>query len=142
MKKDKEQYYKYLKSTAWKTKRTEIFLERNGICERCNKSLLTSQFQVHHKTYKNIFNEQNKDLELLCKPCHEKEHKNKNKPKKQKPPLSKNYLNIISKNHTNNLKKLLNSFNSGKLTKLGYDIKVKQANNRLTSKIGNYHKRK
>lgn len=140
MKKDKEKYYKYLKSTAWKTKRTEIFLERNGICERCNKSLLTTQFQVHHKTYKNVFNEQNKDLELLCKPCHEKEHKKKTP--KQKKKVSKNYLNIISKNHTKNLRKLLNSFNSGKLTKLGYDIKVKQANNRLTAKIDNLNKQK
>jgi cytochrome c len=33
-----------------------------------------NRLEIHHKTYKNIFNEKMEDLELLCHSCHQQEH--------------------------------------------------------------------
>ena len=83
---DKE-YAEYLKSDKWKLKRQQLFEERGKTCERCKSE---KDIQVHHKTYKNIFNEKLCDLEVLCKICHQNHHKKKieknikEKPKKEK----------------------------------------------------------
>lgn len=68
----RKKYSDYLKSDKWKKIREHIHLVRGGKCERCGE---TDNLQVHHKHYRNIFNEKMKDLELLCKSCHRKEHK-------------------------------------------------------------------
>ena len=64
-------YNDYLSSIDWKAKKTKLFQERGKRCERCNSSY---RIEVHHKTYKRIFNEQPSDLEVLCFQCHRKEH--------------------------------------------------------------------
>ncbi len=73
-KKKKQDYKNYLFSAKWKNKRFEIYTERGGKCERCKKPLKENEYQVHHKHYKTLFNENNEDLELLCVPCHKKHH--------------------------------------------------------------------
>lgn len=82
-----KEYLIYLKSAEWKLKRKQLFNERGKKCERCGA---TKKLQVHHVTYKRIFNEALEDLEVLCKPCHQKEHniktKKKRKPKNKKRP--------------------------------------------------------
>jgi len=72
-------YRKYLQSKEWLETRLDILTTRKK-CERCGSK---HQLQVHHKTYKNIFNEEPDDLELLCAKCHQNEH-NLLKPKKKK----------------------------------------------------------
>ena len=76
-------YSKYLKSQEWKKKREEV-LERDGY--KCQKCEATENLQVHHLTYKNIFNEPLEDLQTLCADCHRKVHEiwDKRKFKKRK----------------------------------------------------------
>ena len=66
-------YKKYLLSDEWRLKRGKVFAKRGRICERCKSK---KDIQVHHKTYKNIYNEPLKDLEVLCKSCHMAHHEN------------------------------------------------------------------
>jgi len=73
-------YNKYLKSEQWLIIRKEIIFQRGEMCELCKSK---SELQVHHLTYKNVFNEKAKDLQVLCSDCHEKEHDNKKKQKKR-----------------------------------------------------------
>jgi len=69
--------YKYfLRSKYWRIVR-EMVLKRDGNkCVRCN---CKTSLQIHHKTYKNHFREHEnlRDLETLCKTCHEKHHSKK-----------------------------------------------------------------
>ena len=64
-------YKNYLKSPKWKAIREKLFSIRGRKCERCEN---TTSLQVHHKTYKRLYNEKLSDLEILCLSCHELEH--------------------------------------------------------------------
>lgn len=70
-----KEYKNYLLSKQWLELRLDILTNRGGKCEECGSK---NKIQVHHLTYKNIFNEEPEDLILLCRSCHELEHK-KNK---------------------------------------------------------------
>ncbi len=53
-----------------------VILERDNYrCTVCNSD---KGLQVHHKTYKNIFNEKQSDLITLCRTCHNTHHNNMN----------------------------------------------------------------
>jgi len=67
----KKKYKKYLLSKEWNDIKIDLFEFRGKKCERCGS---TNQIQVHHLTYKNVFNEEPEDLEILCKVCHKEEH--------------------------------------------------------------------
>lgn len=68
----KLRYKQYLKSDKWRQKRF-LVLQRDGFkCVRCGSK---NRLQVHHKTYRNVFNEPLSDLITLCNRCHKKEHK-------------------------------------------------------------------
>jgi hypothetical protein len=58
----KEKYHEYLLSPAWHEIRIEM-LTAFPKCQRCDSK---HSLQVHHKTYKNVFKEEPKDLEVLC----------------------------------------------------------------------------
>jgi len=60
-------YKAYLLSDEWKAKR-EIVLKRDKYkCRACGS---TKKLNVHHLTYKNIFNENPKELLTLCEHHH------------------------------------------------------------------------
>ncbi|MGG3452157.1 HNH endonuclease [Domibacillus aminovorans] len=68
---------RFYKSKAWRKCRDAYFMSRYGLCERCQQPGLI----VHHKVYidaQNIndatvtLNHDN--LELVCQPCHNREH--------------------------------------------------------------------
>ena len=70
--------HNFYKSTVWQVARQIKYQEQNGKCERCGRV----GEEVHHKirlTVDNVkdptvsINQEN--LELLCKDCHNKEHK-------------------------------------------------------------------
>lgn len=67
----KKLYLEYLKSDEWIQIRIDLYEQRGYKCERCSN---TKSIQVHHKHYDNLFNEEPKDLELLCARCHMDEH--------------------------------------------------------------------
>lgn len=59
-------YKEYLFSEKWSVIKAAV-LKKYGTCTVCGES---EQLEVHHKTYKNIFNEKLEDLTLLCKYHH------------------------------------------------------------------------
>ena len=71
LEKYKEKYYTYLKSNEWLQIKLDLYELRGKQCEVCESK---RNVQVHHLTYKNVFNEEPEDLILLCRKCHEKEH--------------------------------------------------------------------
>lgn len=65
----KKKYDEYLKSPNWEKKKKEI-LKRDDNCCICGEWATL----VHHKTYKNVGQEQLSDLVALCKNCHDGYH--------------------------------------------------------------------
>jgi 5-methylcytosine-specific restriction endonuclease McrA len=74
------QYQAYLNSPKWKAKRLKVLKKAKFKCQKCREKRAT---QVHHKTYKRIFNERLSDLQAVCGLCHKKIHKIDKKPKKR-----------------------------------------------------------
>lgn len=68
------EYKNYLKSKKWKVRRKQVLERDNYTCQECGNKA----WQVHHLTYKRIFNERLNDLISLCEDCHKEIH---NKPK-------------------------------------------------------------
>lgn len=67
----RKDYYAYLKSEKWKAKRIKVLHRDKYICQAC---LTNTATDVHHLTYKHIYNEPMFDLVSICRPCHEKLH--------------------------------------------------------------------
>jgi len=73
---------KLYKSKAWQHTRTAYMHSVGGLCERClKKGLYRPAVIVHHKVYLTAENIDNpeislawKNLEALCRDCHEEEH--------------------------------------------------------------------
>lgn len=63
------EYQAYLKSDKWLNKRTKVLVRDDYQCRAC---LSAPASQVHHKTYKHVFNEPLFDLESVCKACHDR----------------------------------------------------------------------
>lgn len=71
-----ENYFDYLKTDWWKLFRTEFLRwskkKNKRYCQICKK---TSDFNIHHRIYKNLGNERKMDVVLLCQDCHNRVHK-------------------------------------------------------------------
>lgn len=70
----------YLSSRHWRTLRKQKISSLRGMCENCGKHLTLyggslTFLDVHHLTYERIWHERLNDLEVLCRACHQKEHK-------------------------------------------------------------------
>ena len=95
-----ELYKSYLRTPEWKAVRMEVLHLRNHKCERCNS---TYRLEVHHKSYRHIFNESPNDLEVLCHSCHKNHHKIQDKKKtygkkgKRKQWASKVFKNLYAR---------------------------------------------
>jgi hypothetical protein len=63
-----EEYNKYLKSDEWLAKRAVVLKRDKYICQSC---LTQKATQVHHLTYRHVYNEPLFDLVAVCKPCHD-----------------------------------------------------------------------
>ena len=76
-----KQYYRnvYLQSEHWKNLRKEK-LELTPRCEKCKTTL---SLDVHHKSYGNLYDVLVKDLQTLCRKCHDLEHSKKSKKKER-----------------------------------------------------------
>ena len=60
-------YHEYLNSSTWKARRQAKLAKAKYRCENCGEK---GYLEVHHKTYKNLGNEDTNDLIVLCKGCH------------------------------------------------------------------------
>lgn len=65
-------YTKYLYSKEWEEKRNKILIQREYKCEKCWSK---THLQIHHWSYKNLWNENDNELFCLCKECHTFLHK-------------------------------------------------------------------
>jgi 5-methylcytosine-specific restriction endonuclease McrA len=70
--------HNFYKSENWKLARELKIMAVNGLCERCGQVGI----EVHHKERLNVENVNDvsvclnpENLELLCRDCHNKEHK-------------------------------------------------------------------
>lgn len=61
-------YQAYLKTIAWKERRTAALRRAGYRCQVCNGS---DRLEVHHRTYERIGQEDPADLTVLCHECHE-----------------------------------------------------------------------
>jgi 5-methylcytosine-specific restriction endonuclease McrA len=66
------EYSAYLKSPIWKAKREKILLRAKGVCEGCGENAAS---QVHHLSYRHIYNEFLWELVAICDGCHDRVHR-------------------------------------------------------------------
>ena len=65
-------YFEYMQGESWRQKRLEAFVRHGTRCELCGSE---ENIQVHHATYRNLFNEDvETDLVVLCHDCHDNIH--------------------------------------------------------------------
>lgn len=69
---NKQEYLSYLQSSHWKAFRKKFFESHWRRCIGCH---VTKKLHLHHKTYKNLGQEKDSDVCILCKRCHFKLHK-------------------------------------------------------------------
>jgi hypothetical protein len=62
----------YLKSPYWQAVRTRALQRAGGCCQRCRRQ--SRRLDVHHLTYRNLGQERESELMVLCRECHEAEH--------------------------------------------------------------------
>jgi hypothetical protein len=65
-------YNDYLMSEAWHEQRRRALEAARHKCEGCGDRLM---LQVHHVTYDHIGNERPGELVVLCRDCHEDQHR-------------------------------------------------------------------
>ena len=78
----RERYRRYLQSDTWKTKRKAVLRAAGFRCRQCGATAT----EVHHETYKRIYNERLSDLTALCSECHKALHSKKIRIPDQDPP--------------------------------------------------------
>ncbi len=61
------QYLTYINSAAWRDRRQRALRLAGYRCRVCGEG---KRLQVHHVTYKNLGNEADDDLTVLCWYCH------------------------------------------------------------------------
>ena len=68
---NRDKYISYLKSDKWKSIKRMMLIIKDNKCENCKSE---TALEIHHKTYKRLYKEKYKDLQVLCKICHKKTH--------------------------------------------------------------------
>ena len=100
----RERYRRYLQSDAWKTKRKAVLQAAGYRCRQCGAPAT----EVHHETYKRIYNERMSDLTALCRHCHKAAHLPKKRKRTQGNPAEKRggsetqTTQVLSKTHSEN----------------------------------------
>ena len=67
-----EQYTLYLKSEKWRRKRARVLVRDKYVCQAAMDGCVRSATEVHHLTYRHVFDEPLFDLIAVCWRCHEK----------------------------------------------------------------------
>jgi 5-methylcytosine-specific restriction endonuclease McrA len=65
-------YDEYLASPEWREKRNAAFAYYGYACTRCPST--GPILDIHHRHYRTFGFESVEDLDVLCRPCHDKEH--------------------------------------------------------------------
>jgi hypothetical protein len=73
----KDDYQKYLQSAHWQQRRKKAIEDNGHMCEKCDMPRWLAQIayqqdlNVHHLNYTNLGHEEDCDLEVLCRRCHD-----------------------------------------------------------------------
>lgn len=62
----------YLRSDHWRALRERMLQRAGGFCSQCRRR--SSRLEVHHLTYRNLGQERESELQVLCHDCHVEEH--------------------------------------------------------------------
>ena len=100
-------YSSYLQSEHWKVKRKEKLLINNK-CELCG---IDTGLNIHHNSYKNLYNEPLEDLNTLCSSCHSICHKSNATNVRNIVILSKKHINMIRELTATEIQVLFNIYN-------------------------------
>lgn len=65
------EYRQYLQTDEWARLRRAVLIRARGVCEGCGDARPSD---VHHLTYRHIYNEFLFELVALCRDCHERWH--------------------------------------------------------------------
>ena len=65
-----EEYTTYINSDVWRLKCKRLVQLAGFRCQECGRCAIG--LEVHHLTYDRLGNEHDRDLQVLCSPCHEK----------------------------------------------------------------------
>ena len=66
-----ETYQEYLSSRYWQWRRKVKLFKAGYACEKCGSK---KRLEVHHKHYRSLGRESNRDLQALCRACHSSFH--------------------------------------------------------------------
>jgi 5-methylcytosine-specific restriction endonuclease McrA len=66
------EYTAYMQSPAWQARRRAALNAAGWCCEQCGMPRELVRLQVHHRTYERLGAELPSDLQVLCRPCHER----------------------------------------------------------------------
>jgi hypothetical protein len=67
-------YTDYLRTPHWRAVRRRMLERSGGFCQRCQRRFRLAALDVHHRDYRHIGAERERDLEVLCRECHQLEH--------------------------------------------------------------------
>jgi hypothetical protein len=65
-------YADYLTSGRWLAVRRHMLRRSGGVCQRCHRH--GQLLDVHHRDYRHLGAERERDLIVLCRDCHRAEH--------------------------------------------------------------------
>jgi 5-methylcytosine-specific restriction endonuclease McrA len=68
----RSEYRRYLRSPSWQFRRQAALVKAAGRCRDCGHAV---PLEVHHLTYTRVGREHPKDLRALCRACHTKRHR-------------------------------------------------------------------
>lgn len=83
-------YHAYLRSPQWRFKRNQALKHYGRKCHVCKRR---DNLQVHHKTYARLFQEEMKDLLVVCDGCHSNIHEGKNNIVAD--PMTSEFLSVV-----------------------------------------------
>ena len=66
-------YANYLRTEHWRALRQVMLCRAGGYCRRCREQ--SDQLEVHHRDYRHLGAERERDLIVLCHECHSIEHR-------------------------------------------------------------------
>lgn len=69
---DRESYYAYIQSHAWKRRKAEIIKRDKCACAICGAKYVP--LHIHHLTYQHFEHERDSELITLCADCHKRIH--------------------------------------------------------------------
>jgi 5-methylcytosine-specific restriction endonuclease McrA len=83
-----------MNSSAWQATRLAAFAVHGRACQNCGAM---GPLQVHHRTYERLGHERIEDLRVLCKYCHSKADRERERESARRPATVRSSFSIKEK---------------------------------------------